>query len=939
MVAISGGGQLASRVKSTFLEPRLLSEVVKTNDFRLTGESKFVNGQGSVTLDWDRVSDTSDGYIVQRTTNSAISDDDFAWEVAPTNYGKHVKILNVYPPGGNFLKGWMNQNNGTGQPVSMNLIDVTEVSLPNFNANPDGYLKDAAGNYQYDGIYFGSADSNGGWTAGVNDLTAISQPAVAAFADTGRSLILGHDTICDISMGVHPYFNMFASKIGIELARDIESKGGRIDSYNWRGSNQVSFTTNGTLNQYPYNLDSNAVYNISSSHSLSQFFMYDGETTRWMHYSSNVWSGGSGPFTGNTNYAHDGTGKVIGDDNWYLVTKNNYAMIQTGHSNGSCTPDEAKIIANMTYYTSTLNTTTHGEDYTVKDTAVPDSPTESLNGLTGTQLSLNINSQDEGSDYYYRVKAKSDVAAKYSDVIKTTVTSGIKGYVYTVDANPTGTPPVIKNPSTGVVTNINLNPTSSSDPQAILNLSLPASYGKYVHIVAVDNANNVSEVKNINLNDFKWWDIDPTTKVLTIYPHELNGSVDTTGASVWPWHGQAADVTKVVIKPGVTARGSLHNLFTDLTNATAIEGLASLDTSNVTDMNAMFAQCQSLTSLDVSKFKTANVTDMNSMFNYCTRLTSLDVSSFVTNQVTSMRGMFQGCLGITELDLNNFNTSLVQDFSYMFNEMHGLKKLNVTSFNTSSATDMTVMFAHMSVLPSLDLSSFNTSNVTTMTSMFDGSPKLWQLTLGSTSKLATDCALKDPRVEDEIIDSLATYYVTNPNWREVGSGGTVHDPKGTAKTAAQIISDSSTATGTRIYVWDQQGRQTLTTTGSIDFGTHRGSIRAHNYTSAAQSFNITDNRNSRNGKVWRVEASLTKQFELATDTTKKISGNPLYYQSNGATTNLTSTAQTVYNGTAGSGYQDALAIPWNLSFKARASDIPAPGHYKATVTYTLVNVP
>ncbi|BDR58492.1 BspA family leucine-rich repeat surface protein [Xylocopilactobacillus apicola] len=443
----------------------------------------------------------------------------------------------------------------------------------------------------------------------------------------------------------------------------------------------------------------------------------------------------------------------------------------------------------------------------------------------------------------------------------------------------------------------------------------------------------------VTLNDQGWWYLDPITKVLTIYPHELNGSVDTTGASVWPWHGQAADITKVVIKPGVTARGSLHNLFADLMNATSIEGLDALNTANVTDMNAMFAHCQKVTSLDVSHFNTTNVTDMNSMFNDCNLLTSLNLSSFVTNQVTSMRGMFQACTGITELDLNSFNTSLVQDFSYMFNEMHGLKKLNVTSFNTSSATDMTVMFAHMSVLPSLDLSSFNTSSVTTMTSMFDGSSKLWQLTLGSTSKLAADCGLTDPAVETEIVDAGTTYYVTNPNWREVGVGGTAHDPKETAKTAAQIISDSATATGTRIYVWDQIGKQALATTGNIDFGVHRGSLREHNHSSSVQNFNITDNRNSRNGKVWRVEAAVTKQFELASDATKKISGNPLYFQNNGLTTNLTSTAQTVYNGTAGSGYQDALAIPWSLSFKAHSNDIPAPGQYKATVTYTLVNVP
>ncbi|BDR57093.1 BspA family leucine-rich repeat surface protein [Xylocopilactobacillus apis] len=455
----------------------------------------------------------------------------------------------------------------------------------------------------------------------------------------------------------------------------------------------------------------------------------------------------------------------------------------------------------------------------------------------------------------------------------------------------------------------------------------------------VYNTGNYAPVTDsVTLNDQGWWYLDPITKVLTIYPHELNGALDTAGQSVWPWHGQAAEITKVVIKPGVTARGSLHNLFTDLTNATAVEGLDALNTSDVTDMNAMFSHCQSLTSLDVSHFNTANVTDMNSMFNYCTSLNSLNVSSFGTNKVTSMRGMFQACTNITELDLSNFNTGLVQDFSFMFNEMHGLKKLNVTSFNTTSATDMTVMFAHMNVLPNLDLSSFNTSNVTTMTSMFEGSPKLWQLTLGGSTKLASDNGLTDPALQTEISDAGVTYYVTNPQWREVGNG-TVHEPAGNAKTAAQIAAESQTATATRTYVWDQVGKQTITATNGIDFGSHQAPLQHEEYNSSSQSFNLTDNRNVRNGKRWQITAEVSKQFELNTDSTKKIIGNPLYYHSGGVTTNLTSTAQAVYNGTAGTGYQDTLSIPWELSFKAKPSDIPAPGQYKATVTYTLVNIP
>ena len=55
-----------------------------------------------------------------------------------------------------------------------------------------------------------------------------------------------------------------------------------------------------------------------------------------------------------------------------------------------------------------------------------------------------------------------------------------------------------------------------------------------------------------------------------------------------------------------------------------------IDTSECTDMNHMFCGCESLASLDVSKWNTSQVTNMGSMFYNCSKLTSLDVSNFVT---------------------------------------------------------------------------------------------------------------------------------------------------------------------------------------------------------------------------------------------------------------------------------------------------------------------
>ena len=113
------------------------------------------------------------------------------------------------------------------------------------------------------------------------------------------------------------------------------------------------------------------------------------------------------------------------------------------------------------------------------------------------------------------------------------------------------------------------------------------------------------------------------------------------------------------------------------------ESLAQLDVSkfdikNVTNMGHMFYGCTALTSINnskstrakapsltnsglnkapaafnVSNFNTANVTDMSYMFADCSSLTTLDLTSFNTEKVTDMRGMFKGCSSLTIIYCND----------------------------------------------------------------------------------------------------------------------------------------------------------------------------------------------------------------------------------------------------------------------------------------------
>ena len=105
--------------------------------------------------------------------------------------------------------------------------------------------------------------------------------------------------------------------------------------------------------------------------------------------------------------------------------------------------------------------------------------------------------------------------------------------------------------------------------------------------------------------------------------------------------------------------GSLKNLL-DTTKSTHflfyyydgsnIDGLINYDdTSNVTDMQSMFYNCRSLTTIPL--FDTSNVTNMLDMFHNCYSLTTIPL--FDTSNVTDMQGMFYNCRSLTTIIIKN----------------------------------------------------------------------------------------------------------------------------------------------------------------------------------------------------------------------------------------------------------------------------------------------
>ena len=134
-------------------------------------------------------------------------------------------------------------------------------------------------------------------------------------------------------------------------------------------------------------------------------------------------------------------------------------------------------------------------------------------------------------------------------------------------------------------------------------------------------------------------------------------------------------------------------MFAHFANLEEIDFGDCFDTSNVTNMSAMFYDCRDLTSLDLSSFDTSNVTNMSDMLHDCRSLTSLNLSGFDTSSVTEMRSMFHGCSSLTSLSLDGFDTANVTDMSCMFHSCSDLTSLNLSCFDASNATDIHWMFS------------------------------------------------------------------------------------------------------------------------------------------------------------------------------------------------------------------------------------------------------
>lgn len=432
---------------------------------------------------------------------------------------EHVNVLNIYPDkqtdswgvsgtvsfisaldGKSYtllksasLKMWMEAaNTDNSHGYGKGFISVDAVSFTDFNANPSIYLKDSSGSYKYDVVFFGAWDGYSN-----EDLSSSTETAVEAYVNTGRGLLIGHDTASCAPEFMHTNFSRLAEKYAHLYAL------GGLNQYPAYGYDQVTIKKKGLLTNYPWSIgDVGTILNTPMSHSYGQFAMGD----IWMTYPKNSWSSSAEM---NTYNGHSGT------NNFYLTTWNNVAMIQTGHSNCAATPDEQKVLANTLFYLAQITTDTSWNDHKGQDLDAPDKPAISsvTHNSDRTQYTVNYSSQDNATGYQYYVEAtgQNDGVKYDSPVVSTSLKTGMKGYSIVVDNSPDTVPD-------GSI-------TTTSDSYTF---SRPSGSSFYIHIAAVDNAGNVSSVTHYSVDEL----VSVTHPVSIGYSIDPNNSTPFTAPDI-----------------------------------------------------------------------------------------------------------------------------------------------------------------------------------------------------------------------------------------------------------------------------------------------------------------------------------------------------------------------------------------------------------------------
>ncbi|MFV0518691.1 MAG: MucBP domain-containing protein, partial [Lachnospirales bacterium] len=496
--------------------------VYASNSFNLNIDSVTSgSGRSDLSMSWNEVkfSGKSTRYSLARlNTRTGI------WELRGNYSLEKVRVLNVYPDvsGSDGLKSWMNVLNNSNDKVN---IEVTAVSISEFNSRPDTYLKKDTLNpdlYNYDVIVFGFWDSNNN-----RDLGTSASQLVQKFIDNGGGVIFGHDTVQHLGRQ-----SVFTSLVENNLSVKIMER----DKTKWVYSDKIKVKKQGSVTTYPFDITGKDLV-IPLSHTVNQ--VPTNPDSVYMSFVKNYYpSPGDGPYYSynvNSSAKEDQYATVNGvsyDVNSYLMVEGNTALIQTGHTMGKTNEAERMVLANLIYAMAQTNVELNTIDQ-ILDANAPTKPTYSITN----NESISFASTDQGDTYKYRVIAtpmdksitsewdnitkvlgNSNITSygndvKFSDIESVNVVGGLKNFIYTIDNNP----------------NTELQDGNTLGINGKINIPTPftgLTNDQYIHFAAVDLGGNISETSTYLI-----WDIVPKVPVNIHYKNKEGQTIDPSVTS------------------------------------------------------------------------------------------------------------------------------------------------------------------------------------------------------------------------------------------------------------------------------------------------------------------------------------------------------------------------------------------------------------------------
>ncbi|MBR2674263.1 MAG: BspA family leucine-rich repeat surface protein, partial [Mogibacterium sp.] len=258
-------------------------------------------------------------------------------------------------------------------------------------------------------------------------------------------------------------------------------------------------------------------------------------------------------------------------------------------------------------------------------------------------------------------------------------------------------------------------------------------------------------------------------------------------AEDFPWYEHRGSIKKIELMGSIVGQGSFSGIFMNETNLTEIVGWELMDTSKVTNLDALFWGDINLKSVNVSKMITSNATVVSRVFRDCKKLETLDCSSWDLSNVLHPYEIFYGCHSLTSVgDLSkwnigskatsisylfdncrsletltgyeNWDVSNVQNFTGVFRGCYALKSVNTTKWNTSNGIYMADMYNGLKEVEELDASNIDTSKAITLQYFFANMPKL--KTLKHNLDTSSAQRMEALFVNDESLTSLDLTNVT-----------------------------------------------------------------------------------------------------------------------------------------------------------------------------------